>query len=251
MLLAADVTQDVYGTANKWTDEAMQGAGFRGTWSELPASYRLPPEALKLAAKFAETVLPENTRLIPQAPPNQMELDLSPCFLKWVQTNRNSSVDACVNELMEIIRKDDDATRAMSDLTLLTDNIDDGAEISKKLEVMGVKTVHTFSSEANTSSQKPREDRRKKLGFWKGDSHVKLTTFHSFKGWEGRLIVLNITHAKTPKDFALIYTGLTRLKKHPLGSCMTVVCSERSLAGFGKHWPTFLDTKKEMRIDRE
>jgi hypothetical protein len=167
-----------------------------------------------------------------------MELDLSPCFLKWIQTDRDHSVEMCVDELIKLVRKDDDATRAMSDLTLLTDNIDDGANISKKLEAMGIKTVHTFSQATNTSSLKPGEDRRKKLGFWKGDSRVKLTTLHSFKGWEGRLIVLNITHAQTLKDLALVYTGLTRLKKHPLGSCMTVVCSDRSLSRYGKCWPT-------------
>ncbi len=240
MLLAADVTQDVYGTATKWTDEAMQGAGFRGAWSELPTSYRIPPEIFKYVIEFAEKLLPEDIRLIPKAPENQMELDLSPCFLKWVQVDRKSSVDTCVNELLEIIRKDEDASRAMSDLTLLTDNVVDGLNISKKLEDMGIKTVHTFSSSTGPNFEKPKEDRRKKLGFWKGDSRVKITTFHSFKGWEGRLMVLHITRARTPKEYALVYTGLTRLKKHPLGSCLTVVCSEQYFSGFGKHWPVFV-----------
>jgi hypothetical protein len=123
----------------------------------------------------------------------------------------------------------------MTNLTLLTDNVKDGAKIVAKLEKKGIKTVHTFPSEISLKSKRPTESRRKKLGFWKGDARVKLTTFHSFKRWEGRLLVLNITQAQTPKDWALIYTGLTRLKKHQTGSCLTVVCSEQKLAGFGKY----------------
>ncbi len=122
----------------------------------------------------------------------------------------------------------------MSDLTLLTDNVDDGKSVAAMLAEKGVLSVHTFSENAEA-----KEVRRKKLGFWKGDARVKLTTLHSFKGWEGRLLVINITHAKTQRDLALIYTGLTRLKKHPLGSCLTVVSSARQLRSFGKIWPTY------------
>ena len=38
MLLVADMTQDVYGTADRWTEQAMTGAGFSGPW------FRLGPE---------------------------------------------------------------------------------------------------------------------------------------------------------------------------------------------------------------
>lgn len=58
MLLVADATQDVYGTANSWTDEAMIGAGFKGPWVELKRSYRLPPIIVKLVRDFAERFLP-------------------------------------------------------------------------------------------------------------------------------------------------------------------------------------------------
>ncbi len=48
MLLVADATQDIYGTARSWTDRAMRGAGFTGRWAELPISYRLPPTLIYL-----------------------------------------------------------------------------------------------------------------------------------------------------------------------------------------------------------
>lgn len=83
MLLVADATQDIYGTAIAWTDEAMTGAGFQGRWAQLDISYRLPPDALTLARKFAELFLPEASVDLPQ--PEQGSLDLYPCHLRWVQ----------------------------------------------------------------------------------------------------------------------------------------------------------------------
>ena len=208
----------------------------QGPWSELDASYRLPNKILRYATSFAKTFLPIENCLPPKPDPKQSELELYPCELKWLQIQRNDSVDACVEELFKLIREDENGDRAIPDLTLLTDNKDDGASIVQKLMNLGVNVVHTFARPKSGEQRQWNEDRRKKLGFWKGDARIKLTTLHSFKGWEGRLIVLNITHAKSRQDFALIYTGLTRLKRHVLGSCMTVVCSEPTLAEFGAQW---------------
>ena len=58
-LLAADVTQDLYGTANFWTDEPMPGAGFSGDWYKLKKVYRLPGKIHEFANAFAETFLPD------------------------------------------------------------------------------------------------------------------------------------------------------------------------------------------------
>ena len=81
MLLVADATQDIYGTAKTWTDEAMTGAGFPGgRWAELKISYRLPPTALKYARAFAEKFLPMDIVDLPESV--QGELDMYPCKLR-------------------------------------------------------------------------------------------------------------------------------------------------------------------------
>jgi hypothetical protein len=234
MILAADMTQDVYGTSDRWTDAVMAGAGFRGPWSELAASYRLPPEVLDAATQFAKKLLPPQTTLLPQHVPDQSELDITPCELKWVQTSKQKLDDLSVKELFELIVTDTNRDRAIADLTLLTDSIDHGLKIVSALKEKGVNTVHTFSHK-----EAGREDRRKKLGFWKGDARVKVTTLHSFKGWESRLLVLCISKVRTQRDLALFYTGITRLKRHPLGSCLTVVCAEEKLKDIGKTWSTY------------
>ena len=68
---------------------------------------------------------------------------------------------------------------------------------------------------------------------------VKATTLHSFKGWETRLLVIYVDAATDPKALALVYAGLTRLKRHTEGSWLTVVCSARELDKFGQNWPSY------------
>ena len=77
------------------------------------------------------------------------------------------------------------------------------------------------------------------MGFYMGDARVKATTLHSFKGWESRAIVLFVGEKIDNQACALIYAGLTRLKRHEKGSYLTVVSRASALAEFGRSWPNY------------
>ena len=231
-LLVADKTQDVYGTAGAWTDDAIQGAGFTGRWAELETSYRLPNDAMDLARAFAKNFLPKDLVDLPQ--PEQGSLALHPCVLRWVQCAPGlSSADACVGEVLAMMKHTGKDGLANADITVLTDDQEEGENIVLALS-QRFRTVSTFDCDT-------RESRRKKMGFWMGDSRVKATTLHSFKGWEARLLVVHITRAFTADARALVYTGLTRLKRSVYGSRLTVVCAAPELAEFGRAWPDHAD----------
>jgi hypothetical protein len=83
MILVADTSQDLYGTAASWTKAVMPGAGFSGAWTSLDVSCRLPAELLSLSQWFAERYLPPGARIIPRS--EQGELGLSPCTWTWIQ----------------------------------------------------------------------------------------------------------------------------------------------------------------------
>lgn len=51
----------------------------------------------------------------------------------------------------------------------------------------------------------------KKLGFWLNAGMIKLSTVHSFKGWEIHTVFLLIDEASTPE---LVYTGITRARQN-------------------------------------
>ena len=80
----------------------------------------------------------------------------------------------------------------------------------------------------------------------KGAPRVKLTTIHSFKGWEGRLIVLNINRSKSINDIKLIYTALTRVKAHPEKSFLHIICTSSKLQKFAENYNN--DENYEFKI---
>jgi hypothetical protein len=231
MLLMADATQDIYGTARSWTDEAMTGAGFPGgRWATLSVSYRLPPEAADAARRFASTFLPRDLVDLPQNP--QVELALYPCKMRWIQTTEEKATAVCVDAILEMPPLADPDILVIPDITFLAPSQALGLEVITQLGLRGIKTVHTFS-------QDKRESRRLKLGFYMGDARVKATTLHSFKGGETRGLVIYTGHRNTPKALALAYTGLTRIKCHADSSYITVVCAVPELAEYGKTWKDF------------
>lgn len=79
------------------------------------------------------------------------------------------------------------------------------------------------------------------MGFYMGDARLKATTLHSFKGWEARLLVVYITEAAHAESLALVYAGLTRLKRSQLGSWLTVVCAAPELDLYGRSFPEHSD----------
>lgn len=233
MLLVADATQDVYGTANSWTDEAMTGAGFPGgRWAELAISYRLPLLALEYSRKFAEQFLPQDTIDLPVA--EQSELNLFPCTLKWVHTRMETVAQVCREELFSLAIDAEPDLLSIPDITFLSDTKKSGYEVIKEVGEKGVKSVHTYAMDN-------KECRRQKVGFYMGDSRIKATTLHSFKGWESRAIVIFIGQRVDKKSLALIYTGLTRLKRHTEGSYLTIVSCANELIPYGKTWPKYVE----------
>jgi superfamily I DNA/RNA helicase len=121
------------------------------------------------------------------------------------------------------------------------DRIDVGVDIVNILNARGIRTAETFILANEAGKAAAGEERRKKLAFWQGNPRVKVTTLHSYKGWEGRTLIVGLTRGRTPTDRALIYSGLTRLKRHPAGSFLTVVCCAETLCEFGALWPDFSD----------
>jgi hypothetical protein len=234
MLLVADATQDIYGTATSWTDDVMKGAGFPGgRWAQLGISYRLPPDALNLARSFAETFLPEDVVDLPQQ--EQGSLDLYPCHLRWVQCGPQNAENVCSDEILALMHKTGTNGLANADITMLTGNMASGSEVVSRLNKYGIRAVDTFGD----------DHRRKKMGFYMGDARIKATTLHSFKGWESRLLVVYVTDAANAQSLALVYAGLTRLKRSQEGSWLTVVCSAPQLNSFGKYFPDHAVTASE------
>jgi hypothetical protein len=229
MLLVADATQDIYGTGKAWTEEAMRNMGFSGgRWAQLKTSYRLPPLAQDYARDFAQRFLPASQIDLPDV--EQRSLEMEKCHLRWVQCPDTEGARISLRELLLFMRETGKNGLANADITFLTDNLEVGRDVTSEMEERGVAVVSTFE-------QSSQERRREKMAFYMGDARIKATTLQSFKGWEARLLVVYISKFKSDENKALIYAALTRLKRSPEGSWLTVVCAAPELAEFGKTWP--------------
>ena len=52
-----------------------------------------------------------------------------------------------------------------------------------------------------------------KFNFWMNTGNIKISSVHSFKGWESDTVFLIVPSEKTSESFdELIYTGITRAR---------------------------------------
>lgn len=233
-LLCADSTQNIY-AVSPWTDEQMTGAGFRGEWGTLSESFRLSPALCQLAKSFIDQYLISTEVQRPEPQEGEFEYKT---ILKWWQIPSGYAAQYCVDAMIDIV-KESDPPIAYADLTCIVENEDIGLDVVLLLQYLGIRAIHTFG-QGETSIEKQSDGRRKKQAFFKGDARVKVTTLHSFKGWESKVLVVHIGHAETDASLALAYAGLTRLKRDDFGCYLTVVCETEKLSSFGKQWPIYL-----------
>lgn len=238
MVLVADTTQDIYETVQYWTDEKMRGSGLVGGWSELDISYRMPDEMIDKAAQYATAYLPPGAIDLPHAPHNQPDFFTK---LRWVQIAPEMGRDMICDELLRLAPHADPKQLAMADITFLSADQRMGLAVVDWMETKGVRFLHTFNEDGAQS-------RRMKLAFFKGDAKLKATTMHSFKGWESRALIVYTGTKWDKRNRALIYTGLTRLKKSLEGSYITVVNPIPELAEYGMKWADYEDKRSSTTI---
>jgi superfamily I DNA/RNA helicase len=231
MVLVIDSAQDIFKRAeawNGWDDNTMKGCGFNGPWKEMSVSYRLPPKLVSHVEVFAKRFLPNAMRISLHRQSN--ELDLFPCKLRWVQIERaDDAAEICCEEMLRMLFESGKNDLAVAELTFITDSQKVGMRVEEKLFKKNIQSISTYSED-------DREARKKKMAFFMDSQRVKLTTIHSFKGWETRALVLYIGKASSDRDKAIVYTAMTRLRRNDRCSYLTVVCSAQELKGYGKTW---------------
>lgn len=232
-LLCADRVQNIYGV-KPWTEEEMHGAGFRGGWGTLKESFRMSPALCRHTSHFLNEFLPDAENMRPEPVKQEFEFHTE---LKWWQVDTDEAAHWCVEALIDTVTRSNPPI-AYADLTCLVANEAVGRSVIELLRKRNIRAIHTFG-DGETAAKKHRESRRKKFALFKGDARVKITTIHSFKGWESKSLVVHIRGACTTEDLALAYVSLTRLKRDDSGCYLTVVCEAPELESYGTTWRAF------------
>ncbi len=235
LLLARDVTQDLYDNAEKQTEPAWSGCGFRGPWGSLKTCYRIPLPAQEklreLCVRFMGTL--EN-----EPPEQQLEFAvMTPCELRWVQCGIGNLAVAALEEIDRMVMKINADPVVYPDVVVLTADEQAGCEIGDLLSVRGIHATDTFTRGEREAA------RRAKMAFHLSNARVKLTTIHSFKGMEARALVVVLPPKETNLEPKLLYTALSRLLATERGSYLTVVSMAHEYVEFGRSWPDYSERK--------
>ena len=217
----------------------MKGCGLSKSWVRLENSYRVPSQLVPLLKDFAERFIPEKSVDLPNE-----QLELLPCSLRWRQTIGNGIVDACLEEIIQMAGIKLPQIVPFSDVIVAVSSKALGIALIRRLTSSQINVTHTFDMKSDPDNGKQpdgRQERRKKLHFYKGDARVKITTIHSLKGLESRSLILCLDRGNPSLSGKLLYTGMTRLKRSDEGSHLCIVSSVDELRNHGRQWPDYHD----------
>ena len=218
-LLVEDVTQDLYGRADSWSEArpgaTLASAGFDEQPVRLEVPYRLHPETAQLLGAYAEEFIDDYTDLPEPVVSKERSLFVQHrCVLTTDGRLRDVAAEqvAAAHTYMSSVL-------AMPDVYVVCPTKDLGKDVVERIEKNHrIKVVHTFNDQ--------------KEAFWDDVFPVKASTPHSIKGWESRAVVAVFPKVETGKQRLGLYIAMSRLLAHDDGSLLTVVTTDEAFAGF-------------------
>lgn len=235
-MVVADEKQRIYDNNNNPLDQDKMPviAGFSGAWSKLEENHRLSSSGIRLAEAFQREFYRDKYNI---DEPQQLDMFGS------IDRRRYYHVDTVDAESIYSIIHDfthEEPQISPNDVCIIAGSFRILRDIEEQFEKNGQKTMTVFEKKSvydrlvenyglnearlNVSEQirwkrmldgdlgKIRQT--KKSFFYMNPGTVKMSTIHSFKGWEIDTIVLLIDSAEVSDE--IVYTAITRARKNML-----------------------------------
>lgn len=217
LLFVCDKNQNIYGRELSWIDN-MGNVKFRGRWGELNTIYRLPKNIGDVANKFAKTFnLDQQLDTEEYA---QLTLFERPPILKWKNINEKEWQKA-LKDAYSVLKYQQNGFGEgdASDIVILLPTKKRGMTAVKLFERRGIEVNHVFEVDKQSKYS------RHKKAFPTGDKRLKISTIHSFKGWEAIHVIMLIPEKwKGGENLdSMVYTAMTRTRKN----LIVLNCNER------------------------
>lgn len=225
-VVVCDKKQNIYGRETEWLDKRRGGVEKFGDWIELKKIIRLPEQVAKISTDFCEKFnLNQDIKI------GKIEkLNLFNQFqdnVIWWNVNRGNWLNK-VNEAYEIIKKQATHKHPSDTVILLPDKYF-GSECIKYFETEKKLLVnHVFEDDDNKKYHKHKK------AFWMGDGRLKMSTIHSFKGWEVPNVIVVIPSVIRGNEQLydnIIYTAMTRAKEN-----LVIINTNERYWEFGKRF---------------
>lgn len=214
VVVVCDKKQNIYGRTTEWLDKRRKGVEKFGVWIELKKIIRLPEHVARIAVEFSEKFnLNQDIKVAKIEKPdlfNQFQAHVVWWNIEDKGFSENDWLDK-VDEAFELI-KSQATHNHPSDTVILLPNKDYGfTSVDHFKQKKSFKVNHVFEKGRDINYH------RHKKAFWMGDSRLKMSTIHSFKGWEVPNVIVVIP-SYIPGDENLydmtVYTAMTRSKEN-------------------------------------
>lgn len=214
MLLFGDEKQNIYKRALDEERRSKVVEGF-GRWEKLTKSFRYAAESpiIPLVESFQKTFLLQNYEVDSD---ESFQLSLTNIGIQSCGIFDSSDISQLAEEIISIAKSNDVHPNDISIISSQEEILRDLDNVLRNSESHKERTLCSFPSREVTKHPKYSESydrisRAKKMGFNLNSGVMKLSSTHSFKGFESPFIFLLINKNDSPE---MVFTGLTRAKEN-------------------------------------
>lgn len=215
IVVFGDEKQNIYGRELDENKE-IKITGIPGQWNRsLKKSFRFKHKIGKLAIEFQKEFL-GNKYGLDEMLIYQEEFDFYDSIIEYHEINYSTDTTDIRNLIFNFLREHNihsNDVAILSDKILILRELDFSIRSEYQEDTMTTfETKEEYEELMKEQNKWTQENinqirRAKKLGFWLNAGMIKLSTVHSFKGWEIHTLFLLIDEKST---LELIYTGITR-----------------------------------------
>jgi len=237
LLVVIDKKQNIYERELDWVDKRVTRQGlekFKYPYIDLTATFRMPQKVAELAKEFSEK-FGLNQELKVSSIEGTLVLFHSQ-HIVWLNIEDEKWLDYVFNAYRRLKKEG----YHPSEMVFLLPSHRYGKEAVIFFNEKNITINHVFEDD-NESRFHPH-----KKAFWMGDSRLKISTIHSFKGWELLNIVLFIPKRapdSNKKLDAIVYTAITRTRENLL-----VLNANPRYYDFGNKFPKHWDKQEKEKI---
>lgn len=226
VLIVCDKRQNIFDRELDWLDKRVTRAGlekFLENYIDLTVTFRLPKKVAIMSNEFSEIFELNQELKVGKIEDNPVLVHSQ--HIVWINISEEEWQYYIYNSFLRLKKEG----YSPSDIVILIPSHKLGKEAVQLFRNKNIEVNHVFEEDDET-----RYHPHKKA-FWMGDSRLKMSTIHSFKGWELLNIVLLIPERapeSNKKLDAIVYTALTRTREN-----LIILNSNKRYNSFGNKFP--------------
>lgn len=226
MLIVCDKRQNIFDRELDWLDKRVTREGldkFKEPYVDLTVTFRLPKKVAAMSNDFSDVFNLNQELKVGKMEDNPVLLHSQ--HVIWLNINEDQHQEYIYNSFLRLKK----AKYSASDIVILLPSHKLGSSVVKIFKQKKVEVNHVFEDDSEARFHPHKK------AFWMGDGRLKMSTIHSFKGWELLNIILFIPSRAPESNIkldAIIYTALTRTREN-----LIVLNSHKRYHQFGERFP--------------